>query len=120
MASLMEQVELLRAACCVAAADGEISEKERENLASIAARLGVGAASLKAMTELALTDEKFRESQLRMLQSDPREAFATLYKIARLERELPQAERDMLVHFGKRLGLAADDMNEIIRAIHAK
>lgn len=120
MTLLMEQVEILRAACCVAAADGDISDKEQASLEEMAGRLGVGAASLKAMIELALHDQKFRDSQLRMLHKDPRGAFATLYKIARLEHEVPDEEREMLVHFGRRLGLKSDEMNEVIQSVHGK
>jgi tellurite resistance protein len=120
MTKLMEQVEILRAACCVAAADGEISERERENLTEMANHIGVGTASLKAMMDLALGDKKFHEAQLKMLHKDPREAFATLYRVARLEREVPQDEREVLIQFGRRLGLESDDMNEVIQSVHGK
>lgn len=120
MTLLMEQVEILRAACCIAAADGDISAKEQTTLEEMAGRLGVGTASLKAMIELALNDQKFRDSQLKMLHKDPSEAFATLYKVARLEREVPDEEREMLVHFGRRLGLKSDEMNAVIKRVHEK
>jgi len=120
MTLLMEQVEILRAACCVAAADGEISEREQETLQEMATQLGVGAASLKAMQDLALNDQHFRDNQLKMLHKDPADAFATLYKIARLEREVPDAERKMLIHFGQRLGLENEQMNEIIKNVHGR
>lgn len=115
---LIERVEILKAACCIAGADGEISQRERESLKKMADEIGVGAASLDAMMDLAITDEKFRGSQLRMVHKDPAGVFETLYRMARLDPDVPTPERKLLTHFGRKLGLDTDQMNEIIRRAH--
>lgn len=117
---VMEDVELLRAACCIAGADGEISARERETLENMAERVGVGTASLRAMMDLAKTDKRFHSDQLEMVHSDPERSFETLYRVARLEREVPAEERELLVRFGRKLGLRSEGMNEIIRRVHGK
>jgi len=61
MTDAMRQVELLRAACCVAGVDGHASDAEQLILQRLADEAGVGAASLSAMIELAETDEQFYE-----------------------------------------------------------
>lgn len=115
---MMEELELLRAACCIAGADGTISDRERESLQKMATEVGVGAASFRAMTELAETDPKFREDQLGMVHANPERSFETLYRISRRDPEVPAAERDLLIRFGRKLGLDLDEMNEVIRRVH--
>ena len=72
--SLMEQVDVLRAACCVAAADGEVTDAEAVVIERIAKKAGVGGASREAMLEMALTSPKFLESQFRFLMRDSERA----------------------------------------------
>ncbi len=117
---LMERVEILKAACCIAGADGEISERELATLKKMASDVGVGTASLEAMMDLALTDPKFRDAQLRLIHKDPAGSFETLYRITRVDPEVPSTERDLLMLFGKKLGLETAEMNEIIRRAHGK
>lgn len=115
---LIERVEILKAACCIAGADGEISQRERESLIKMADEIGVGAASLDAMMDLAITDESFRDSQLRMVHKAPAQVFETLYRMARLDPDVPTPERKLLIRFGRKLGLETEQMNEIIRNAH--
>jgi uncharacterized membrane protein YebE (DUF533 family) len=115
---LMKELELLRAACCVAGADGSVSDREREVIQRMATRVGVGAASLRAMLDMATHDERFRADQLELIHHEPERAFEMLYKMARLEAEVPEAERDLLTRFGRKLGLSVESMNEVIRRAH--
>ena len=115
---LIQRVEILKAACCIAGADGEISRLEEESLKKMAEEIGVGAASLNAMMDLAVTDESFRDNQLRMVHKDPAAVFETLYRMARLDPDVPTPERDLLIRFGRKLGLETDQMNEVIRRAH--
>ncbi|USN99757.1 MAG: hypothetical protein H6810_03600 [Phycisphaeraceae bacterium] len=117
---VMEEVELVRAACCVAGVDGEVTERERAVLQRLAERAGIGAASLKAMMDLAKTDEHFRDDQLEMVHADPAKSFETLYRVARIEREVPREECDLLIRFGHKLGLDLDAMNGVIKRVHGE
>jgi hypothetical protein len=116
----MQELELLRAACCIAGVDGEINEPEKAVLGALAKRVGVGAASLRAMMELATTDAKFRDDQIGLVHSDPRRSFETLYRMARVDPDVGEAQRSLLTRFGRRLGLSVEEMNEVITRAHAR
>lgn len=78
----MVKVEVLRAACCVAGANGETSGKENLVLKRLAKETGVGQASLEAMISRACSDQNFCNEQFRVLKADPREAMAILLEVA--------------------------------------
>ena len=103
MSESMRKVDLLKAACCVAGADGETSEPERRMLQRLADDSGIGAASLAAMIECAETDERFLETQFRVAVAKPREALQLLFKMAIVDGRLRKEEAVMLKRLSKRL-----------------
>ncbi len=113
----MKEVELLRAACCIAGLDGEVTDSEREAIESLADRAGVGAASMNAMIDLARTDESFYEEQFEMLLTDPEEAIRTLSGVAAADGGVSTDERVILRHFADKLGLDGARAEEIIEEI---
>ena len=72
--SHLSDMEILKAACCVAGLDGQVCEKELPILKQLAERVGVGKASLEAMMDRAVSDRGFYEEQLSFLSSSPDEA----------------------------------------------
>ena len=76
--SAMIKVEILRAACCVAGADGNLNDAEWGLLNRLAKETGVGQASLDAMVSRACRDQEFCNEQFRVLKADPKEAMAIL------------------------------------------
>ena len=108
MSESMRQVDLLRAACCIAGADGETSEPERRILQRLADESGIGAASLSAMIECAETDERFLETQFRVAVANPGEALRLLFKMAIVDGRLRKEESAMLKRLSKRLGVQPD------------
>lgn len=114
--SLMEQVEILRAACCIAAADGEISEAERGLIERMAIKAGVGRASREAMIEQGLTSPKFIESQFRFLLSNPDRAMKVLMIMASADGAIGEAEESLVRNFAARLSIDEGRLEQLLRA----
>jgi len=114
--SLMEQVDVLRAACCVAAADGEVGDAEAHVLQRIARKAGVGEASRKAMLEMALTSPKFLESQFRFLMRDSERAIKVLLIVAKADGDISESEKLMITEFANRLEVDEDRFEHLLRS----
>lgn len=110
--SAMSDLEVLRAACCIAGADGKVDERERRVIEQLARKAGVGSASLKAMIDMAETDPEFHKHQLGILRADPHQAIRRLYITAASSGQISAQEHDLLLHFGQRLGLSATQVSE--------
>ncbi len=116
--SSMIQVEVLRAACCVAGADGETSEAESELLNRLAKQTGVGFASLEAMVSRACTDANFCKEQFRVLKAEPKEAMATLLEVAMADGVIDDQETETLKVFAEKLSVPADIFDELLQTAH--
>ena len=103
MSEAMRQVDILRAACCVAGADGHITEAEQQIIKRLAGEAGVGAASLSAMIERAVTDERYYADQFRVLYVDPRETMQLLFRVAVVDGVLDKEEAVVLKRLAQRL-----------------
>jgi uncharacterized tellurite resistance protein B-like protein len=103
MTDTMRQVELLRAACCVAGVDGQASDAEQQILKRLAKEAGVGAASLAAMIELAETDEQYYAKQFRVLEADPKETMQLLFRMSLADGSLRKDEALVLKRLSRRL-----------------
>ena len=66
-----QRVEILRACCCIAGADGETTPYELAQIKQLAEAEGVGEASLNAMIERAEKDPDFFKQQFTILKSEP-------------------------------------------------
>jgi uncharacterized tellurite resistance protein B-like protein len=107
----MRKVEILRAACCVAAADGETDEGELRILQQLAAEVGVGEASLTAMIDRAESDPNFYTEQFRVLKADPDETLKLLLGVAIADRRLGRDECQVLQRLAERLNVPAEKFN---------
>lgn len=112
----LERLELLRAALAVAAADGEIVGCERGVLEGLAARVGVGRASFEAMLAAAVRGEKPVPNLLIRSPDKARIALELLVAEARLDGEITDEERELLVHLATRLGITGDDFQTVYQA----
>lgn len=93
-----EQRELFQAVLAVAGADGTITRAERGLLEALAERVGVGRASLKAMIERATREPGFRAKRSIHKVNDPLKAIELLVAAARIDGEISEEERQLLVH----------------------
>jgi len=110
------QVEILRAACCVAGLDGSICEREQRIINRLAEDAGVGARSLQAMMERALNDKKFFQEQLEYVRLCPDETIKTLLAIAATDGELTADERIVTQHLAEKIGLPQDRFDRLMTA----
>ena len=99
----MIKVEILRAACCVAGANGESSDAEREMLDRLARDAGVGLASLEAMISRACSDQNFCNEQFRVLKADPKDAVSALLEVAMADGTIEDSEAAILKILAGRL-----------------
>ena len=102
---VMDQVQVLRAACCIAGLDQEVCERERTVLDKIAYQIGVGEASLNAMIDRAKSDPNFYEEQFHIASLNPDPAIKTIAALAAADHEITDNERIILQHFAQKLGM---------------
>jgi uncharacterized tellurite resistance protein B-like protein len=115
MSKSMQQVDLLRAACCVAGADGSTTDPERKALQKLADRVGIGKASLGAMIECAETDERFLETQFRIAVKSPQSTLQLLFKMAIIDGRLHKEEVTVLKRLAERIGVASPQFDEWLK-----
>ncbi|MEM1166500.1 MAG: TerB family tellurite resistance protein [Planctomycetota bacterium] len=106
-------VELLSAACCIAAMDGEICDRESKALAKLKERAGVGEASFNAMVDSASNDQTFYERQFRYCTSEPERAVKLLFKVAALDGTVSMEERVMIRHFADKMNMPEAEFERI-------
>lgn len=111
--SSMIQVEVLRAACCVAGADGVTTDEERSLLDKLAKQTGVGLASLEAMIDRACCDQDFCNEQFKILKAEPKDAMAILLEVAMVDGEIEAAELRVLSLFASRLSVPDDIFKQL-------
>lgn len=116
---IMADVEVLRAACCIAGIDGDVSQKQREALNAIARRVGVGEASLRAMLDRALADKAFYKEQFDYVQKDPEAVLVTLWKVAAIDGKVAAEEKALLLKFAEKLKVSESRLEELIDGIKA-
>ena len=107
------QVEVLRAACCVAALDERICEHEQQVLEKLRDQIGVGQASFEAMLDRARNDDAYYEEQFKIAMVDPDAAIKTLFSLAIADHQITMNERVILQHFAEKLGMSADRFEQI-------
>ncbi len=111
----MQRVELLKAACCVAGADGETTDRELELLERLASDVGVGTASFTAMMERAKSDTSFCQAQFKYLQDNQVDCMAVLLQVAIADGSISTDEQEVLRHLAKNLKIPSDVFNELVQ-----
>jgi tellurite resistance protein len=109
-------VEILRAACCVAGVDREVKAAEMGVLARLAEKAGVGAASFNAMLDRARNDPEFYKDQFRLMRADPMEAVRVMVAVAGVDGEITQEERIIVSMLGEQIGLEKEKVDEVLKA----
>ena len=112
----MSDVDVLRAACCLAAVDGKITEREMPVIQKLADHAGVGQASLRAMIDRALHEPSYFEKQFEILKADPEPTLIALTGVAVSDGDLSMDQRVMLRYFADKLGLSADRFDKLMSA----
>ncbi len=112
----MERVELLRAAIAVAMADGELSRSEKGVIEGLAHRVGVGKVSLKAMLGTAQSDDSIADNILIGSKKRARVALELLVAQARIDGDISDEERNVLVRIAMSLGFTTDEFQGVYEA----
>ncbi len=112
----MDELEILKAACCVAGLDGEISEREKQALKVLVKRAGVGQASFDAMMDVAIEDDDYFKKQLDLLMGDVDQTNKMLFQIAVADGQLGTNERIVLNYFADKLEMSPERFDQILAA----
>ena len=111
-----ERLELFKAALAVAVVDGDLTRAEMGVVMGLAARVGIGQASLKAMTEAARRDRHFADGVFLRSPDTALKAMELLVAEARIDSEISDEERELLVRLAGRLGIEGEAFQTAYRA----
>lgn len=109
----MEDLDLLKAAIAVALADGELRRSEKGVIQGLAARAGVGATSYEAMLEAAEHDDSIADNILMQSKEKAQTAFELLVGQARIDGDISDEERRLLVRIAASLGITGQDFEKL-------
>ncbi len=112
----MEELELLKAAIAVALSDGELRRSEKGIVEGLALRVGVGRASLDAMIDAARHDDSTADNILILSKERARSALELLVAEARIDGDISNEERAVLVRIAMALGITGDAFQAIYQA----
>ena len=113
---MTEDTELLKATIAVAVADGQLRRSELGVIQALARRAGVGETSLKAMIEAAEKDKSFAADIMIRSKDKARMAVKLLVAEARIDREISDEERRVIVHIANSLGITGDEFEQLYLA----
>ena len=109
-----QKIDLLRAACCVSAADGDPSEAELAVIGKLVKETGVGRASMDAIMDRAKRDQNFCDEQFKVLNSDPAESMTFLIEVAMSDGQLTDQEIGILRRLSNSLEVPDDVFEKLI------
>ena len=112
-ANLMTRIELLRATCCVAGADGSTGKIERMLLEKLANNAGVETVVLDRLIRRAETEEDFYTAQFRKVTTDPAATLEFLFQVALTDRVLTIRESNVLFQLAQRLGVPEEQFEKL-------
>ncbi|MGQ9648696.1 MAG: hypothetical protein ACUVXJ_01135 [Phycisphaerae bacterium] len=108
-----EKLELFKAALAVAAADRTLKRSELGLIQGLAVKVGIGKASFDAMIAAALRGEPIAGGVCIRSPDTARLALKLLVAEARIDGEISDAERDLLVTMADRLKIGGDEFQAI-------
>ncbi len=110
----MADMELLSAACCIVALDGQVHEREMKVIKAIAERAGVGDFYLSSLLDQAERDKDFYQQQFRIALGDPIKTMRNLLIVSAADGKVARDELAVLHHFCDKLGLARAKLDDLI------
>lgn len=113
-------VDLLKAAACIAGLDGEITPHEAKALRHLAERAGVREDHLETLMEKARVDDDLLNEQLSVVRADPDTTIAVLYQVAAIDGVVSGDERAVVEQFGVILGLSRKRIDKIFEVVEQR
>jgi tellurite resistance protein len=111
-----EQIDLLRAALALAYADEKLTRSERGVIEGLAARVGLEGAALQSMIGEARRDDFIADRLYIRSREDAEQAFELLVAQGRIDGEISEEERSLLVRVATSLGIRNDDFERVYSA----
>ena len=108
-----EKLGLFKAALALAVADGELASSEMGVVQGLAVKVGVGQASFDAMVAAARRGEQLADSVVIDSPADARTAMLLLVAQARIDGQITDPERELLVRIAGRLQIPTDEFQAI-------
>ncbi|MHC4089084.1 MAG: hypothetical protein ACYSVY_02185 [Planctomycetota bacterium] len=108
-------LEVLQAVLAVAGADGDFARSEKGVYEQLAQRIGASATTVWNMMNNVRTDPVLRENLFKTKLRDPAAAMKLLVATARIDGEISEQERSLLVDISSKLGIGADEFGRIYR-----
>ena len=108
-----EKLELFKAALAVAAADRTLKRSELGLIQGLAVKVGIGKASFDAMMDAALRGEPVAAGVCIGSPDTARLALKLLVAEARIDGEISNAERDLLVTIADRLKIGGEEFQAV-------
>ncbi len=110
----MADMELLSAACCIVALDGQVGEREMKIVRAIAEKAGVSDFYLSSLLDQAKRDKEFYQQQFRIALGDPVKTVRNLLIVAAADGKVAKEELAVLHHFCDKLGVARKRFDDLI------
>ncbi|MBI1373540.1 MAG: hypothetical protein GC159_12495 [Phycisphaera sp.] len=114
--SVAHQADILRAAVCVAAMDGNVCPTEMRCLRVLAERIGVGERSLQRLIHQARNRPDFYQQQFQALSADADFAIKSLLYVASVDGRVCEDERIVIRHFAESLGVDDARFEQILKS----
>lgn len=106
-------LEVLQAVLAVAGADGDFERSEKGVYEGLARRIGANAMTVWNMMNNVRTDPVLRENLFRTKLRDRRAAMKLLIATARIDGDISDQERKLLVDISSKLGIEANEFGRI-------
>ena len=113
----MNDVDVVKAVCCVAGADSDVTVDELAELGSLARRVGIERTQVTALLERSRDDEAFYQHQIDLLTDHADASMNTMIRLAREAGTLADGHVVMLLwRLATKLDIHADHFEELVAA----
>jgi hypothetical protein len=93
----MSDADVLKAVCCLAGSDSDVTMEEVQLLERLAARAGIDRKPFRTLIEKTSKDDSFRQKQIDIARGDAAAALKTLIGVAREDDRLQESRLPMLL-----------------------
>ncbi len=113
----MNDVEVLKAVCCVAGTDSDVTVEELQLLGNLAESAGLERKPVEILIEKATNDEDFRQRQIDVVMDDIDGAMSTLIRLTRQGGSLDKGHVVMLLwRVATNLQMSPERFDELLAA----
>jgi hypothetical protein len=113
----MTDAEVLKAVCCLAGADSDVTVDEIQALAGLARQIGLDTAAFNELIAEMRDDEEFRERQLDIAERDPNATVGIMIDAARRVEAVDDGNTVMLLwRVAAKLGIESDHFEALLAA----